>query len=385
MASGKKGSNPPRKFVCQYCGKTFKRIVYPSQDNPQFCGMPCRNRHLAETNRLKKTPCPVCGTPFKPYRQNGRRKTHCSNQCAATNRGHTVWTDAMRKAVEKRYPTEGWQQLAEKLSTTRAAIQSVAYRAGVTLEPQPNKKGRNPPQEFVCKGCGKPFERVWYPSRKKPQYCSTKCRRVHTTIVCETCGKQFEVPECREDTRKYCSKECHNESMRRSKKTCLFCGNVYRPTSSSNVGYCSIQCSASARKATRLHKTCEWCGEEFIVKKGYTEARFCSMTCSANGIALRGPDNPNWLGGCVRWRGENWDEQRMAALKRDGYKCQECGVTGVPLDVHHIVRFRYFDDWREANRLDNLMSVCRSCHTTLDAENRKRNENGQFIVLEPHR
>lgn len=32
------------------------------------------------------------------------------------------------------------------------------------------------------------------------------------------------------------------------------------------------------------------------------------------------------------------------------------------LSVHHIVPFISFDDYLEANKLDNLVSVCEPCH-----------------------
>jgi 5-methylcytosine-specific restriction endonuclease McrA len=52
--------------------------------------------------------------------------------------------------------------------------------------------------------------------------------------------------------------------------------------------------------------------------------------------------------------------------KRDGYRCQHCGKTqkqnGRSLDVHHIRPFRLFDNYTDANELDNLISLCMSCH-----------------------
>ena len=53
-----------------------------------------------------------------------------------------------------------------------------------------------------------------------------------------------------------------------------------------------------------------------------------------------------------------WQGKRKAVLKRDNYTCQCCGVTGIPLEVHHL---------RDYNKLGNeplssLISVCRPCH-----------------------
>jgi predicted HNH restriction endonuclease len=33
------------------------------------------------------------------------------------------------------------------------------------------------------------------------------------------------------------------------------------------------------------------------------------------------------------------------------------------MDVHHIKKYRLFEDPNEANNLDNLISLCHSCHS----------------------
>jgi len=64
-------------------------------------------------------------------------------------------------------------------------------------------------------------------------------------------------------------------------------------------------------------------------------------------------------------RGPNWQRQADAARKRDKYTCRDCGrVQYQPrLDVHHLIPYRSFNgDYKVANRLSNLISVCRICH-----------------------
>lgn len=70
--------------------------------------------------------------------------------------------------------------------------------------------------------------------------------------------------------------------------------------------------------------------------------------------------------------GPNWPRQREKALERDGYICQaeDCQITeerhqeehGEGLHVHHRTKFRKFDDYEEANQLENLVTLCRPCH-----------------------
>lgn len=59
-----------------------------------------------------------------------------------------------------------------------------------------------------------------------------------------------------------------------------------------------------------------------------------------------------------------WSRIRLIALKRDGYKCQECGKENKRLIVHH-------KDHKGRNlpsillmnnNLDNLITLCSGCH-----------------------
>ncbi len=63
--------------------------------------------------------------------------------------------------------------------------------------------------------------------------------------------------------------------------------------------------------------------------------------------------------------GSNWNRLRDAVRLRDGHRCQVCGLVesgNHPHDVHHKVPFRQFLTAAEANRMDNLITLCPSCH-----------------------
>ncbi len=62
--------------------------------------------------------------------------------------------------------------------------------------------------------------------------------------------------------------------------------------------------------------------------------------------------------------GPNWQLQRRQALERDRRTCQVCGLVeqGRPFHVHHKVPFRAFPSFYQANQLDNLVTLCPSCH-----------------------
>ena len=74
--------------------------------------------------------------------------------------------------------------------------------------------------------------------------------------------------------------------------------------------------------------------------------------------------------------GPNWDEQREAARRRDGYRCRTCGAMerSRQHDIHHIRPFREFgyvrgqnENYQQANALDNLITLCPACHRRAEA------------------
>ena len=90
---------------------------------------------------------------------------------------------------------------------------------------------------------------------------------------------------------------------------------------------------------------------------------------------MRGKNNPAWIDGrsydkrC--FRGFNWAEQRKKCYSRDNYICQVCGVQCIGrrdlnenngnklIQCHHI---EDFESEEESNNLDNLTTLCASCH-----------------------
>ena len=62
--------------------------------------------------------------------------------------------------------------------------------------------------------------------------------------------------------------------------------------------------------------------------------------------------------------GPDWPRIRLAVRTRDGFRCQVCGAleTNREHDVHHKTPFKAFASIAEANRFDNLTTLCPSCH-----------------------
>jgi flavin-dependent thymidylate synthase len=85
--------------------------------------------------------------------------------------------------------------------------------------------------------------------------------------------------------------------------------------------------------------------------------------------AKRGERNHNWRGGTTR-RAVMLRKQahalRSTVLKRDDYCCRLCGCASTKLTLHHVLPI-----WARPDLvadIDNLASVCRSCHFSINGK-----------------
>ena len=82
--------------------------------------------------------------------------------------------------------------------------------------------------------------------------------------------------------------------------------------------------------------------------------------------------------------GPDWMRVRDRVRARDKYTCQVCGAveTNRQHDVHHKIPFRAFSSYVEANRLENLTTLCPSCHHKVEQNVRmKSGLSGLAYVL----
>jgi len=56
----------------------------------------------------------------------------------------------------------------------------------------------------------------------------------------------------------------------------------------------------------------------------------------------------------------NWDEIRKKVLKRDGYRCKECGTGNKKFHVHHKIPISEGG----SHNLENLITLCEYCHNS---------------------
>ena len=124
------------------------------------------------------------------------------------------------------------------------------------------------------------------------------------TLICEQCGKKYEVKKSHKNRSKYCSRECFNKS-----------------------------------------------------KKGKIPKNI--KIAQVNSPIKSGKDNINWKGGIYKYPAEWTGEIRRQVFARDNNCCKDCGKIGKKrsdLIVHHI-------DFDKQNcLLNNLILLCRSCH-----------------------
>lgn len=232
-----------------------------------------------------------------------------------------------------------------------------------------------------CIYCGKKFTRPKWKA-KYQKYCSQECHYAdhRATLICKECGKTFTVMKNQADGRQFCSPECRITALtipsKRAICVCKWCGKKFEGWTYRKRRFCSRICAAKYAGAiifkSDIHVIveCECCSKIFEtqIRPSRNPQKYCSKKCM--GIMRMGATNPNWKGGPVSNYGSNWSRQSRLAKSRDKYICQICGYKAgddLPLDVHHIISLRKFKgNWRTANKLSNLISLCRICHVKVE-------------------
>lgn len=135
------------------------------------------------------------------------------------------------------------------------------------------------------------------------------------------------------------------------------------------------------------HLDAAWLREQYV-DKDKTDAEIASMDCvdvnrSSVGRVRRSYsiDSDYHISECDSHGfsyGPNWNNITKRIRKRDDYMCQDCKITqreyldmfDMKLDVHHKRPVTEFKHIHQANRDENLVTLCRRCHKEVE-EKRK--------------
>jgi 5-methylcytosine-specific restriction endonuclease McrA len=233
--------------------------------------------------------------------------------------------------------------------------------------------------KVACANCGKFLERHPYRIRDyRNQFCDRKClgeyRSKHIRgsahprfanggdiieVTCSNCGKKIarHRSKIERNEHNFCSMKCFHEFGR---------PDMQGEKNPSYVSPVETKCTVCGKPITRQPNR---------VGKDKRNHHFCCLEHKYQWMreTFVGEKSWSWKGGKIPYYGPNWRAQKRKARKRDGYKCRACGITpkqyGHALDVHHIVPFRQFyyipgenENYLQANKLDNLVTLCKSCH-----------------------
>jgi 5-methylcytosine-specific restriction endonuclease McrA len=231
--------------------------------------------------------------------------------------------------------------------------------------------------------------------------------KVHDQLLpnreCKGCGLDFYDEKAKQSFCDDCNPNAgeHNGNWCNAKKEteCKRCGNSFEYYPSNKKGIFCPSCVEAADEflgtsfadvvdAERIEKRCEFCEDDFELlasdhRRG--AGRFCSRDCLANWMSENrvGENHHQWIDGSGTYTGTWWSARRQA-LRRDDFKCQNCGKAsdeiGRKPDVHYIIPARLFNDPEDAHHLSNLIALCRSCHRQVEEGNIAvpKSGNGKF-------
>lgn len=169
------------------------------------------------------------------------------------------------------------------------------------------------------------------------------------TLTCEVCGDEYSAKYAEKDSSRFCSLDCD----------AAWKSEAYRGEGNPN-------------EYRQVEFTCEWCGE-IDTGAAYKENRFCSQPCMIEWRSreFSGEGHPRYKDGRDVDRGASWERRKRKARERDNHSCQQCGADQdevAQLHVHHIIPFEEFgvENHRKANSLQNLITLCASCHSNVE-------------------
>lgn len=126
-------------------------------------------------------------------------------------------------------------------------------------------------------------------SKRKSMIILRPERRDGKNIKCKNCGISFYISKCHIGRRKYCSKQCMHEWIRRNSgsiRLCKTCGKKFykkgNPLKTKTGIYCSRKCFIKTKKTGKLIK-CKTCDKEVYKQACFLKKNknlFCNIKCA---------------------------------------------------------------------------------------------------------
>lgn len=170
----------------------------------------------------------------------------------------------------------------------------------------------------------------------------------------------------------HCGKEKRIEQWQYEAHERFFCDNECQGAFLAETGLSRGE--NNGRWKEKITVECANCGDElsvYLCRLKEKENHLCDQSCRAEWYSanLSGSDHPLWEPGNNRYSGR-WLSARRYVRARDGNRCQLCERSASALrqapDVHHIKPVRSYDDPEDAHVPENLVQLCRSCHTRVE-------------------
>jgi len=186
-------------------------------------------------------------------------------------------------------------------------------------------------------------------------------------VVCETCGKKFKKKQSiiKKTKHNYCSGKCDPNRFKKNQKPW-------------NYG----------KGASLIIRICPGCKKQFKIRQPKNKEKipkviFCGARCakiqSDNKLIYKYKTYYRF----EPYYGPNWKKQKESCRIRDKNVCRICNKKN-NIDIDHIIKFEDFDNYIDANNLNNLWCLCDKCHgikTRLQEKNKNKLSYKNWVPL----
>jgi hypothetical protein len=207
----------------------------------------------------------------------------------------------------------------------------------------------------------------WWEDPEMKEKVLKKIKGDRTPRKCEACGKEMSLKNSELGKRKYCSKQCTDESK---------IGSKMKEETKKKISQALKGNNSPRWKGGPMEQTCEYCGKQFKVKRSEIrkgKGKYCSRSCS--GSDKTGSKARNWQGGKTSEQllirsSKEYNKWSKSVKKRDKFTCQICGDnSGGNLHSNHILKSSDYP--RIRLNLNNGITLCDSCHLGVVTNNEK--------------